>query len=311
MNPLLRSPNGGGMSPALGGSQPNLSTPTEFENHQVTFRNKRKAYNEDENIMQELSDIKKQMADMMSLIASSSKFQTESINKLCQEMSSIKSQVNTICTNMESMAIEQNKLKIDMAHLMDTNNALETKVVILEKNMNTLKSSNGQEPSVSYNALVTECQERTSRAKNIIIAGIQEPTSEIFTERLNHDSEEVQKVIKSIKENCPEPVQVTRLGKYQQDKLRPVKVCFKSEEVVKQILRNKNNTSVPNIKIYSDQTPYQREVLKKLKEELESRTSNGEQNLGIKYIKGEPKIIELLPKNSLTQTISRQPTEIP
>lgn len=43
--------------------------------------------------------------------------------------------------------------------------------------------------------------------------------------------------------------------------------------------------------ISSDRTQYQREYMKKLRENLASRFSNGENGLTIKFIEGVPKIV--------------------
>lgn len=305
---LLRSPNGGGIgvSQRLSGSQPNIATATDVDSNQITFRNKRKARNADEDIMHELVDIKKQMADMMSLIASSTTAQTESINKLCQEVNAIKTQVYSISNNMECLTIEQDKLKTDILKLSDKTVEVDTKIQIVEKDLSAFKSSGGQISTkpFSYNTLITECRERSNRAKNIIIVGIQEPKSENLAERVDHDKREVQKIISLIITDCPEPEKILRLGKYQQDKVRLVKACFKSDETAKSILRNKSKVISTGFKIYADETPYQRATFLKLKKELEDRRTNGEMNLTIKYVKGEPTIVES--KNCLPASTSRQ-----
>lgn len=88
-----------------------------------------------------------------------------------------------------------------------------------------------------------------------------------------------------------------RIGKYKPDVNRSIKVTFESEETTKLIFRNKNKLTDTDVKIFPDQTPYQQTYFKKLKEELNRRTANGEGNLKIKYIKGVPQIISTSTKN--------------
>lgn len=64
----------------------------------------------------------------------------------------------------------------------------------------------------------------------------------------------------------------------------------------KLLLREKNNITDGNIKIYPDKTKIEQLHLKILNEELKIRQKNGEDNLIIKYKNGYPKIIKA-PKN--------------
>lgn len=310
---VLRSPNGGGVSQTYGESQPNPSVTPDFDTPKITFRNKRRSSNSNDCVIEKILDVKKQMAEMMSFTASSSVAQTENINRLYQDVSAMKGQVDKICNNIESIIIEQEKLKVDVSNVMTSTSILGNKIELLEKEVEGLKfkSLHTQESAsmnrVNYNKMIAECQERSQRAKNIIVCGVIEATSENAIERLEYDRKEIIKLTKMASSNCPEPENIHRLGKYQHDKIRPIKAIFKSEDTVKVILRNRNNMAAANVKIYSDQTPHQRETLKILKQELENRISNGETNISIKYVKGEPAIVESLPKNSAPATNNLAP----
>ncbi|CAH2089374.1 unnamed protein product [Euphydryas editha] len=93
------------------------------------------------------------------------------------------------------------------------------------------------------------------------------------------------KIIKTTYPECPDPIYVHRLGKYTIRKNRPIRVSFSSPEITKLILRNKTTQKDSQIKIYSDKTIHQQQQMKELKQELERRIQNGENNLVIKYIK--------------------------
>lgn len=63
-----------------------------------------------------------------------------------------------------------------------------------------------------------------------------------------------------------------------------------SENALK-ILRNKNKFG--QIRVKADLTVKQRDYMSQLHRELESRKSNGEKDITIRYIRGTPKIVPL------------------
>lgn len=143
---------------------------------------------------------------------------------------------------------------------------------------------------------VNELKNRSRRGKNIIITGIPEALNKNLAERRENDLNEAAKIIQSMSIDCPAPTNSIRLGKYVANKNRNLKVFLDSVTTAKMILKSKNN-SVGDYKIFSDQTPTQRNVLNELRAELSQRQQNGETDLKIKYIKGTPKIINDSSKN--------------
>lgn len=161
-----------------------------------------------------------------------------------------------------------------------------------------MKSNLGNNPNLSNEFIINEINERNKRAKNVIFYNIQESNSNQTGERLSYDNKQVNSTIASIlvdTDNLPTPLKVIRLGRYQPGKLRPIKAIFESDSIVFDIIRNKNKLTHSNppstIYISTDRTPYQRDYMKSLKEELMTRTKNGEAGLTIKFIKGTPKIV--------------------
>lgn len=93
------------------------------------------------------------------------------------------------------------------------------------------------------------------------------------------------------------PKKVIRVGRMQTGKSRPIKVIFDSKSDIIDIFNNERkllqcNAPLSSINISSDRTRYQREAMKKLREELIQRTSKGEIDLTIKFFNGGPKIIK-------------------
>ena len=88
---------------------------------------------------------------------------------------------------------------------------------------------------------------------------------------------------------------ITRIGKKQNDKVRPILVTFKSEEKRMEILRRGKNLEdksdegeLTKVYVAPDKTKKQREHEKLLRDQIKERTSNGEKNLVIRNDKIVP-----------------------
>lgn len=287
---LLRSPNEG-----RGGSQPDLSkcSDDDYANAkpQKNIR-KRKVPMPEFDMKQEFESFRNEMKSFLSSFA---EIQKEGTYKLQRDMTEIKEQLYTIKVSMDVVIEDQHKMKVELEQLKTLCNTNEHSIKKLQTDVNMSKtsrssSSQAQAASFTYEEVLSECQERTQRQKNIIILGIPEPSTQDKNERFEYDRNEVLKVINNIYKNCPDPIKIFRIGKNTPGRNRLIKVCLESEQEALKLLRNRGNLQ-NNIKIYSDQTPNQQNHLKLLREELTQRLQSGEANLAIKYIRGTPKII--------------------
>lgn len=240
-------------------------------------------------------------SDLMEIIAASFKSQTEKLEKIDNNITTVKDQLNDLKTTTKYLIAENSKIKTHMTELTNNISATEEKVkllqdVVLQIKANSVESGQTASPN-NLDELITELHEREERSKNIIITGIKEQTADTADERRRNDEYEVIKITTSIYPECPKPIKVLRIGKYNIGKTRALKITYTSQDIAKAILRTKSNLTEESVKIYSDQTPYQQKYMKHLKEELKNRTDSGETGLTIKYMKGVPKIIKLEPKN--------------
>lgn len=308
---MQRSPlSGSGSISGRSDSYPNLSNKHQIldtsDATQITFRNKRKLENDDHEfktqfaeMRKQMTEMQKQMSEMMAYLTSINSMQVENFGKISEDICVIKDQVKNIKSTTDCLTKEQANIKVDIENLKKRNSTAEKKIEILESNLQ-LENTAAPNSSFSINTreeLVTELNERASRGKNIIISGIPEPKAKSSNERREEDKEAVKKIISTLSIDSLEPEKIFRLGKYQSTKIRPLKVCYGSQNIAINILRCKDNLKADDIKIYSDQTPQQQAYMKSLKEELKRRTASGEANIAIKYVRGVPKIIETLPKN--------------
>jgi len=146
--------------------------------------------------------------------------------------------------------------------------------------------------------IINEIHERNIRSRNLIFYNIAECDSNRSDNRSEYDITQVNDVIKSISINSNIiPIKTIRIGRTQTDKPRPIKVTFSTTADVFDILKNKRKLSqlVPpsSVNVSTDRTQYQRNCMKKLRDELAARISNGETGLTIKFFKDTPKIVPI------------------
>lgn len=142
--------------------------------------------------------------------------------------------------------------------------------------------------------LFSEVRDRLNRENNLIITGLAERgTSE-------SDEVEVKNVLSSLFENSSDPppsyVSVTRIGKRRTGNPRPVKVSFSCSASTLQVLKSKNKmdkSKYPAVVIRADLTVNQRRYMSELRAELDSRKSRGEDDLTIRYVRGNPTIVRV------------------
>lgn len=90
-----------------------------------------------------------------------------------------------------------------------------------------------------------------------------------------------------------------RLGKYDATKNnpRPIKISLRDEATVHNFIRKaktlRDRETFKNVNISLDRTPRQIEYYRTVKNELIQRSSEGETNLQIKYVRGIPKIVSV------------------
>ncbi|KAJ3652304.1 hypothetical protein Zmor_018282 [Zophobas morio] len=165
-------------------------------------------------------------------------------------------------------------------------NSLQTQINELKSNI----KANTSNKITSEEEIFAEINDRLHRSKNVIVYNLSEFQSDDLNTRINKDKESVSNILNSM--NLPlYEFKSIRLGTAKQNsKPRPLKLIFKNANEAMEVLKDRRKA--PNdIKLNYDQTILQREKYKMVRQELQTRLSNGEQNLAIRYIRGEPKII--------------------
>lgn len=254
---------------------------------QVTIR-KRKHPERCCNCAQELQNFRK---DITNLLDKFTKTQENTLTFMRENISEMKTQWNEIKTSIDTLSSEQASMKTQISNMLIKNNETEMKVEKLESGFTEIIKCVPKSNLISHESIMREFQERTTREKNIIIVGLPENRASTAEESRSADMASISKVIKTLVEDCPSPIRVYRLGKYDPSTNRKIKVCFETSQIAKALLRNKSKLT-SNVKIISDVTPTQQNYLKELNEELNRRTRSGEENLTIKYVRGVPSIVQ-------------------
>lgn len=300
---VKRSPPSGKLmsdSGSAGGSTSNLSCHGDEDSNINKNLRKRKERSHEYDYKKDLADFRK---DMMAFLKDFANTQNDNLAQIRQEITEIKDEFRTMKSVTENLTLQYKNISEDMQTIKSDQTITQNKIKHIENDLTTLKNKRQGNPSSeslfsTHEELIVELKSRHEREKNIIIVGMNEPSNKNSSDRRKHDYDEVFKIINLMIQNCPEPIKCMRLGKYNPDKNRPIKVLFTSAGTPKLLLRNKSKLP-ENIRMYSDQTPAQKNYMEALSSELKRREENGETDLTIKYIKGVPKIIkrEANPKN--------------
>ena len=195
------------------------------------------------------------------------------------------------------------KLKKDETEHSTLNRKVEEVVVMLTDKRDEWKDSVANEIVMDkiqdrLKEEEVEREEQEKRRNSVIVFGLNESCATEAEVRVADDVEKFQDIMHELEVRHESGItKVVRLGKKAEsadEKPRPLKVSFSSEEskldVLKKAknLRDKKEGGLDKVFIYPDLTPKQREARKKLVAELKSRQSNGESGLiivGSKIVK--------------------------
>lgn len=171
-------------------------------------------------------------------------------------------------------------------------------IISLQEDIKSLKKSemNGSSSNLEFEEIISEIEERNKRMCNIMVFGVKEQdNSGSPMEKIKKDKTFLTEMIEMLStEISMDNIKPLRLGKYAQDKIRPIKIELTSEAQVNTIIRQgkklKTNPKFKNIFVAPDRTPRQISYYKEVKNKLIERQQQGE-NCYIKYTNGIPKIV--------------------
>lgn len=183
----------------------------------------------------------------------------------------------------EQIAINENLL-LEVEHLKGKVTKLECKV-------------HEEQSSSSAIETIQELKDREYKRKNLIIFGVKELSSDEPDERKTHDMRAISQMLESqCTEVSRENLRVYRIGRREQGKVRPVRIIMACEadvqKVIKKALNIKSNHLYSGLGFSIDKTKQQLQEYKRIKDDLKKRVDEGGENLMIKYVRGQPKIVQ-------------------
>lgn len=181
------------------------------------------------------------------------------VKNIKAENMDIRDKIDTLETKIQSLTVGNNNTAGP--------NAMITEIAAAASQQSAPMSLMCNTPYITHEALFLELDECQRRANNIIIVGISELTEKNIKARQEHDLKEAIKILQMLCVDCPQPIKLMRLGKYNHGKDRQIRACFGSADIVKQVLRSKSKLT-GTVRVYADQTPTQRNYLNELSEEL-------------------------------------------
>jgi len=212
--------------------------------------------------------------------------QGKNISALRHSVNSFGQQLNTVTNDVKS----QGQLI----------GGLDTRILAAEKTLSNIAASpSTTETTPSLNDIAREVQLRTLLAVNLIIWGVPESPSTSISERIIQDKKFVSDIFDKL--NPPVPVEsilrAYRISKTPDNKPRLLKIVLSSRAVVDSVV-----TTFPKLQINSpdhlrpvaitrDRTQSERQSIREVYQELNTRRKRGESNISIRYHEGIPKII--------------------
>lgn len=144
--------------------------------------------------------------------------------------------------------------------------------------------------------MLSELHDRQRRARNVMLFNVPESDAATAEERRACDLEFFNKLLEFLGLTALIS-NMFRLGKFNRDKNRPIKVILESDRDCLKILSNskklRGKPEYANVYLASDLTPRQLSRYKVVRAELRDRSARGESNLKIRFVRGTPKIVTL------------------
>jgi len=220
-----------------------------------------------------------------------------------EQLDFILESINYVKTTQHKMIISLNKqnktlksfnkrfddLSTEITKLIAKNSLLKTKMSEFENKIIQIEKNSSLSSQVSELNILNELAVRQSRAQNIILYNLPEH----LNNTQNSTSDGLKLIFNEMKIDY-NPIKLNRLSK-PSDRTRPLKITLTDTKNIFETLRAQSklrqSPDFKDLRFSSDRTIKQQEQMSQLRKELESRREEGETDIIIKYIKGNPQII--------------------
>lgn len=138
---------------------------------------------------------------------------------------------------------------------------------------------------------INELEERRDKSKNVLLMNVPESKSETQACKMKDDMNMVLSVIDGFDNLRKDNIRISRIGREEPNKVRPIKVTFNDCVDARYLLQN-SRIIRGAVRAKPDMTIKQREQLRTLWKEVEDRRAAGEENLIVKFFNSVPKIVQ-------------------
>ena len=181
---------------------------------------------------------------------------------------------------LTAMKSDKDEIVNKLSYLIKRVDELEKKNTQLEKRCAQLETKSNDSAMFFLN----EMEDRLRRRKSLVISGLPEQVKGTVDERHKADSNGVKALIQNLCMGTTDAensiTRIHRIGRQEKEKHRLVRVVL-DEDDAKAILRKakdlRDSSKYDKIFINPDLTPFQREISKKLRDELKRRRIQGEE----------------------------------
>lgn len=235
------------------------------------------------------------------------------LNKLIEKFETVSTHMETLLTKLGTVTTISNDITAIREQLVQVNDKLtsfepricesEKRIKLLEDEVKSLRSADNSGSNLE--TVIEEFHDRERRSRNVILYNIPESKSKTLSVRIEHDSKHISELTCHFGNlDLDYAFKSYRIGRPSQDKVRPLKVVFRSVGAVMDFCKNFQQTGLRNlnsdlhsVSLSRDRTPTERKHLNELRDTLKARTDNGETDLTIKFLNGVPKIVQNKSKN--------------
>lgn len=220
------------------------------------------------------------------------------LNVMLDKMSNLatKDEIKTVTDGIALVNSSLTNINKKLEELEPRLKATEDRLDIIEERLDRLQAgptSSGPE------SVIEELNDRSNRARNVLLFNITENKSNDVSVRVKHDNVIAGKLIAIVLPNQTIKFKTIRVGKPNRDKHRPLKVIFNDDTDARNFITHfaeeevkKLDDIFANISISRDRTVQERQYLKNLRSELDRRIKGGEKGLTIRYRNGIPVIVQ-------------------
>lgn len=217
------------------------------------------------------------------------------------EIQNAQKQCKSLCVSLNKMFNEL-KNSVDafssqLAEIRSENTSLKSDITFLQERLSTLESSAKKDTQLPE--LLNEISEREKCLYNIVVHGLPDSLETSPSSRAADDIKKFNEAIHPISMSIPSESKLFRLGRPNKDKPRPLKIIFPSKEQAFSFIIEFNTSKrsvgsdnlLQSINISRDRTLLERQEIRRVYQELDSRKKKGEHNISIRYRNGAPHIM--------------------